>query len=113
MQTLQEELNKSQAETAAKAQAIKAQFPQEKALLKKQLSESVGKERKELKKKAQALEAAAKKHFSEFYHSFCRENSHHRRNNCSSLGNAMSCRLLKVVWLSGGLRSILLINKKE
>lgn len=35
IQTLQEKLNKSQAETAAKAQASKAQFPQEKALLKK------------------------------------------------------------------------------
>ena len=39
MRTLQGELNKSQTETAAKAQAIKAQLLQEQAFLKKQLSE--------------------------------------------------------------------------
>ncbi|EPQ16912.1 Coiled-coil domain-containing protein 121 [Myotis brandtii] len=100
------ELNQSQAETAAKAQAIKAQFAQEKALLKKQLSEPVGKERKDLKRKAQALEVAAKKRTSEFSHSFCRENSHHRRNNCSSLGNAIELQaaqsLLKKIRSSPG-----------
>ncbi|XP_016059291.1 PREDICTED: coiled-coil domain-containing protein 121 [Miniopterus natalensis] len=62
MQTLQEELKKARAETIAKAYA---QYLQEKALLEKQLSEPdvnlLGKrEKKELKKKAKALEVVAK-----------------------------------------------------
>nr|KAF6479349.1 hypothetical protein HJG59_002204 [Molossus molossus] len=69
LQTLQEELKKARAQTAAKAQA---RYLQEKALLEKQLSEPalsmLGKrEVKELKRKAQALEVAAERRASELH----------------------------------------------
>ncbi|XP_014705879.3 coiled-coil domain-containing protein 121 isoform X1 [Equus asinus] len=79
MQTLLEEKKKAQAETAARKQEIQVQLLQEKALLEKQLSEpemrQLGKrERKELKRKTQHLELAAKRYGFEFYHDIHREN---------------------------------------
>ena len=67
LQTIQEELKKAQAETAAKAQAW---YLQEKALLERQLNEPAmsmlgEREEKELKRKAQALEVAAESHASQ------------------------------------------------
>ncbi|XP_070091753.1 coiled-coil domain-containing protein 121 isoform X3 [Equus przewalskii] len=79
MQTLLEEKKKAQAETAARKQEIQVQLLQEKALLEQQLSEpemrQLGKrERKELKRKTQHLELAAKRYGFEFCHDIHREN---------------------------------------
>ncbi|XP_008070955.2 coiled-coil domain-containing protein 121 [Carlito syrichta] len=84
IQTLQEEKKKVQAETAAKKQKIQVHFLEEKALLEKQLSEpdmkQLGKrERRELNRKAQALELAAKQFISEFSRGINRENQQLRQ----------------------------------
>lgn len=76
LQTLHEELKKARAETTAKAYA---HYLQEKASLEKQLSEPdtslLGrKERRELRKKAQALEVAAEKAAFEFCRDLLIEN---------------------------------------
>ncbi|XP_057598477.1 coiled-coil domain-containing protein 121 isoform X2 [Hippopotamus amphibius kiboko] len=78
IQTLQQEIRKTQAETAEKKQAILIQFFQDKALLAAQLSEldarQLGKRlTKELNSKNQALERAAKQYTSEFYSSINRQ----------------------------------------
>ena len=67
LQTMQEELEKATAETAAKAQA---RCLQEEALLERQLNDPAvsmlgEREEKELKRKAQALEVAAERHTSQ------------------------------------------------
>lgn len=69
LQTLQEELKNARAQTAAKAQA---RYLREKALLEKQLNESAPSvlgetKEKELKTKAQALEAAAERCAAELH----------------------------------------------
>lgn len=79
MQTLQGEKRQIQADTAAKKEEVQVQFLQEKALLEKQLSEldmrQLGKrERKELNRKSQALELAAKQCNFEFCCGVNREN---------------------------------------
>ncbi|XP_032247457.1 coiled-coil domain-containing protein 121 [Phoca vitulina] len=79
IQILQEEKKKTQAETDAKKQEVQVQLLQEKAFLEKQLSEpdmrQLGKrKRKELDRKAQALEQEAKQYTFEFYCSIRREN---------------------------------------
>ncbi|XP_073753276.1 coiled-coil domain-containing protein 121 isoform X2 [Callorhinus ursinus] len=79
IQILQEEKKKTQAETDAKKQEVRVQLLQEKAFLEKQLSEpdmrQLGKrKRKELHRKAQALELEAKQYTLEFYRSIGREN---------------------------------------
>ncbi|XP_049760677.1 coiled-coil domain-containing protein 121 [Elephas maximus indicus] len=79
MLALQEEKRKVQDETAAKTQEVQVQILQEKALLEKQLSEpdisQLGKrKRRELKRKNQALELAAKQYTLEFYRGINREN---------------------------------------
>ena len=81
IRTLQQEIKKTQAETAVKKQAVLVQFFQEKALLEAQLSEldarQLGKRpTKELNSKNQALEKAAKQYASEFHGSI---NKQHQR----------------------------------
>uniref|UniRef100_A0A8C3WWD5 DUF4515 domain-containing protein n=1 Tax=Catagonus wagneri TaxID=51154 RepID=A0A8C3WWD5_9CETA len=78
IQMLEQEIKKTQAETAAKKQAVLVQFFQEKALLEAQLSEldtrQLGKRpTKELNSKNQALEKAAKQYTYEFHGSINRQ----------------------------------------
>ncbi|XP_058406656.1 coiled-coil domain-containing protein 121-like [Diceros bicornis minor] len=73
------EMQTLQAETAAKKQEIHVQFLQQKALLEKQLTEpdmsQLGKRRrKELNRKTQPLELAAKQYNFEFYRDINRKN---------------------------------------
>ncbi|XP_008579557.1 PREDICTED: coiled-coil domain-containing protein 121 isoform X1 [Galeopterus variegatus] len=79
IQTLQEEKKTVQAEGAARKQEVQVQLLQEKALLEKQLSEpdmrQLGKrKRRELKRKAQALELAVRQRVFEFSLGINREN---------------------------------------
>ena len=78
IQTLQQEIKKTHAETAAKKQAMLVKFFQDKALLEAQLSEldarQLGKRpTKELNSKNEALERAAKQYTSEFHNSIDRQ----------------------------------------
>ncbi|NIG59153.1 coiled-coil domain-containing protein [Pontoporia blainvillei] len=78
IQTLQQEIKKTHAETAARKQAMLVQFFQDKALLEAQLSEldarQLGKRpTKELNSKNKALERAAKQYTSEFHSSIDRQ----------------------------------------
>nr|XP_025845062.1 coiled-coil domain-containing protein 121 [Vulpes vulpes] len=84
IQILQDEKKKTPAETDAKKQEIQVQLLQEKAFLEKQLSEpdmgQLGKrKRKELDRKAQALELEAKQYTFEFYRGIRRENRELRK----------------------------------
>ncbi|KAM9201200.1 coiled-coil domain-containing protein 121 [Dugong dugon] len=79
VEALQKEKRKVQDETATKTQEVLVRILQEKALLEKQLSEpdvsQLGKrKRRELKRKNQALELAAKQYTLEFYCGINREN---------------------------------------
>ncbi|XP_037669365.1 coiled-coil domain-containing protein 121 isoform X2 [Choloepus didactylus] len=79
VQTLQNAKKKAQTEAAAKIEETKTQLLQEKALLDKQLSEpdmrELGKKNKrEIKRKSQALEWTTKQYTLEFYRGINREN---------------------------------------
>lgn len=100
IQTLQEQKKKAQAETATKKREMVVQFLHEKALLEKKLKEPdvtqlENEERKELKKKAQALESAAEKCAFEFYSGIRREN---QRLQKEILQQSRQCQALQATY---------------
>ncbi|ELK00975.1 Coiled-coil domain-containing protein 121 [Pteropus alecto] len=100
IQALQEQKKKAQAETAAKKREVVVQFLQEKALLEKTLKEPdmtqlENEERKELSRKAQALESAAKKYAFEFYSGIRRENQRFQKE---ILQQSRQCQALQATY---------------